>query len=122
MSGPMKVFLDETSKFYTPQTWKNKIASAFTSSSNLSGDKLNTLTGFFLLAMQHGMIWVGENVVPGTNVEEFPNKQINRLGGWAGAMGQSNKGAPGLQDDDSDSAKYLGMRVAQVTARWLKGK
>jgi multimeric flavodoxin WrbA len=117
MSGPMKVFMDELSKMYTPQTWRNKIAGGFTSSSNLSGDKLNTLTGIFLFAMQMGMIWAGVNVVPGTPVEAFPGKQINRLGGWIGAMAQSNKGAPGLQDDDGETAKYLGKRIAEVTAR-----
>jgi|WetSurMetagenome_2_1015567.scaffolds.fasta_scaffold124128_2 NAD(P)H dehydrogenase (quinone) len=122
ISGPMKTFMDETGKFWMDQKWKDKIAAGFTSSGNLSGDKLNTLNTLCLFAMQHGMIWAGENVVTGTEVAEFPGKQINRLGGWVGAMGQSNKAAPGLQDDDVDTAKYLGMRVARVTARWMNGK
>ena len=34
-------------------------AGAFTNSSSFSGDKLNTLVGLLINAMQHGMIYVG---------------------------------------------------------------
>lgn len=43
MSAGMKSFLEATVKKWFAQSWKDKIAGAFTNSSSFSGDKLNTL-------------------------------------------------------------------------------
>lgn len=122
ISGPMKSFFDETGKFWTKQLWKDKLAAGFTSSSNPSGDKLNSLMGIFILAMQHGMVWVGEGVLPETKTADFGETELNHLGIWAGAGVQSVKGGAGLIDGGVETSKYLGKRVAEATARWMKGR
>jgi multimeric flavodoxin WrbA len=122
MSGPMKSFIDETGKFWTKQLWKDKLAAGFTSSSNPSGDKLNTILGFYLLAMQQSMIWVGEGILPGMKSADFGDVELNHLGVWNGAGVQSVKGGPGLMDGAVETSKYLGKRVAEAAARWVKGR
>lgn len=76
MSAGMKVFIEATSKKWFTLAWKNKIAGAFTNSSSFSGDKLNTLVGLVINAMQHGMIFVGLGMMPSDNKpEEMSQKQ-----------------------------------------------
>ena len=53
------------------QAWKDKIAGAFTNSSNFSGDKMNTLFGLIVNAMQHGMIYVSLGMLPTANKPEY---------------------------------------------------
>jgi len=71
-----------------------------------------------LLAAQHGMIWVGLDLFPGSAVD-----QPNRIGGWLGAMAQSDDVSPELSPIASDlqTAAHLGQRVAEVTSQF-KGK
>jgi NAD(P)H dehydrogenase (quinone) len=59
MSAGMKSFVEAAAKKWFTLAWKDKIAGAFTNSSSFSGDKLNTLVGLVINAMQHGMIYVG---------------------------------------------------------------
>lgn len=76
MSAGMKVFIEAASKKWFTLAWKNKIAGAFTNSSSFSGDKLNTLVGLVINAMQHGMIFVGLGMMPSDNKpEEMSQKQ-----------------------------------------------
>src|SRR3974390_1809181 len=70
MSAGMKTFIEAASKKWFVLAWKDKIAGAFTNSSSFSGDKLNTLVGLFLNAMQHGMIYVGLGMMPSSNRPE----------------------------------------------------
>ena len=56
LSAGMKTFIEAAAKKWFTSSWHNKIAGAFTNSSSFSGDKLNTLVGLFINAMQHGMI------------------------------------------------------------------
>ena len=56
MSAGMKAFLEVAARKWFTLAWKDKIAGAFTNSSSFSGDKLNTLLGLTINAMQHGMI------------------------------------------------------------------
>ncbi|MEM9988785.1 MAG: flavodoxin family protein [Pseudomonadota bacterium] len=123
-SGPMKSFMDATSKPWFQSKWKDKIAGGFTNSGSASGDKLSTLTQFAVLAAQHGMIWVslGENnqaVDPGYN--GAAEDAINRLGGYLGAMAQSEN-APAEEGNppkgDIDTAFGYGARVAKAAQRW----
>lgn len=58
MSAGMKSFIEAAAKKWFTLAWKDKIAGAFTNSSSFSGDKLNTLVGLVINAMQHGMIYV----------------------------------------------------------------
>src|ERR1039458_6562993 len=67
MSAGMKSFIEAAAKKWFTLAWKNKIAGAFTNSSSFSGDKLNTLIGLVINAMQHGMIFVGLGMMPSAN-------------------------------------------------------
>lgn len=56
----------------------------------MSGDELNTLQYFSLLAAQHGMLWTNVDLLPGWCWEGSSTDDLNRLGGWLGVMSQSN--------------------------------
>ena len=112
-SAQFKAFIDGCGGIWFQQGWKNKLAAAFTHSQGLSGDKLNTLTGLMINAMQHSMIWVGTGVLPGGST---PDK-INRLGSYLGAMAQSNADQPNIGQGDREAAVFLGRRVAETALR-----
>ena len=123
LSGPFKIFMDATSQRWTEQKWKNKIAAGFTNSSCQNGDKLNSLIQLVIFAAQHGMIWVGLDLLPGNNSSKGGINDLNRLGSWLGAMSQSNSDAgPDTAPITSDlkTAEYLGTRVAETAQRWTK--
>ena len=113
-SWQFKKFADATSKRWYTSAWKDKVAGGFTVSANLSGDKLSTLQYFITLAMQNGMIWVGQ---PAMN-----DGSINRLGSNSGVMAQVGPTSPAsdIPQGDLDTAKAYGQRVADVT-RKLRG-
>ena len=120
-SAPFKGFMDWSSKAWFGQKWKNKLAAGFTNSGSQNGDKLNTLIQFFIFSMQHGMVWIGLDLMPGNNSAKGGPDDLNRLGAFAGAMAQSNVDAgPEVAPHESDrrTAEYLGRRVAETAARW----
>jgi multimeric flavodoxin WrbA len=122
-SAGMKAFMEASSKIWANQGWKDKIAAGFTNSGSQSGDKLNTLVQLMVFAMQHGMIWAGLGLMPGNNNSRGSVNDINRLGGFAGAMSQSNiDEGPDKAPIESDqkTAELLGRRVAEITKRWVK--
>jgi NAD(P)H dehydrogenase (quinone) len=115
VSAPFKAFMDWTSKAWFAQTWKDKIAAGFTNSASQSGDKLNSLIQLAVFAMQHGMVWIGLDLLPGNNSTKGSVNDLNRLGGFLGAMAQSNADESAeLAPIDSDrrTAEHLGRRVA----------
>lgn len=117
-SAQMKAFIDAASVVWAKLGWKDKVAAAFTHSQGFSGDKLNTLEGLWVNAMQHGMLWVGlGELVEGTG----PDK-VNRLSSYGGAMAQTDAGQDKVNDGDRKTAVILGKRVAETAARWAKGK
>ncbi|MEM7074855.1 MAG: flavodoxin family protein [Pseudomonadota bacterium] len=119
VSGDMKKFMDATAGAWSAQKWANKLAAGFTNSGAHSGDKLSTLISFVLLAGQHGMIWVNLNLMPGNNASTGSLDDLNRVGGFIGAMSQSNvdQGVEGMQDSDLRTAEHLGRRVAETASR-----
>lgn len=117
-SAQITCFIDACSGIWMKQGWKDKIAAGFTHSQGLSGDKLNTLNGLFINAMQHGMVWVGNAILPEGDQPEM----INRIGSYTGLMAQSGYGQASIGDGDKKTAGMFGQRVAGTTARWLKGK
>lgn len=122
MGGPsaqFKTFIDAASKIWFKQSWKNKLAAAFTNSGSPSGDKLNTLQSLFINAMQHSMIWIGLGAM---NEAKGPEdiSSINRLGSYAGAMSQSPFGQDAPVEGDLKTAEVLGKRVAEIAQRWSK--
>ena len=125
-SAPMKAFMDATSKPWSQQKWKDKIAGGFSNSGSPSGDKVNTLTGFAILAAQHGMVWVGQGEPNQTSSPDWEGNDedaVNRLGGYLGPMAQSANAAPGPDNPpkgDIETARLYGVRIAEAAARWNK--
>ncbi len=131
ISAEMKKFIEVAAKKWFTLAWKDKIAGAFTNSSSFSGDKLNTLIGLVINAMQHGMIYVGTGMMPSANRPEDLNQiagpsseALNRLGSFTGAMSASFQVAPpgAPVPGDIQTAELYGKRIAEITERWIKAK
>jgi NAD(P)H dehydrogenase (quinone) len=103
------------------QHWKDKIAAGFTNSASQNGDKLCTLMQLSVFAMQMGMIWVGVSDLPGNNWSGGARSDINRLGSWLGAMGQSNADEETPSIGDIDTAERYGRRIALICRRFRAG-
>lgn len=103
------------------QRWKDKVAAGFTNSASQNGDKFSTLSQLMVFAMQMGMIWVGVGDLPGNNWSGGSRTDLNRLGTWIGAMGQSNADEAAPSVGDIDTAERFGRRVAQVCRRFREG-
>ncbi len=124
-SAGMKQFMDASSKVWFTMGWKDKIAAGFTNSASWSGDKLNTLMQFAVLAGQHGMIWAGTGMMPGYNRKGSTPEDINRVGSFLGLMTQSNADeGPEVVPPSADrkTAELFGKRVAEVAVRWRAAK
>jgi multimeric flavodoxin WrbA len=113
-SWQFKKFADATSKRWFSSAWKDKVAGGFTISASPSGDKLSTIQYFMTLAMQQGMVWVGQPAMNDGN--------INRIGSNSGVMAQVGPTSPAadIPQGDLDTAKAYGERVAAVAAK-LRG-
>jgi NAD(P)H dehydrogenase (quinone) len=131
MSAEMKKFVEATASKWFTQAWKDKIAGAFTNSSNFSGDKMNTLFGLMVNAMQHGMIYVSLGMLPTANKPEYLqriegpgpdawNRSSSSLGAMASSFGLEPGKAPST--GDLETAEAYGRRIAEITVRWVRGK
>ena len=123
-SAPFKTFMDASSKAWTSQEWKDKLAAGFTNSASQSGDKLSTLQQLAVFAAQHSMVWVGLGLLPGNNSSKGSTDDLNRLGSFLGAMAQSNADQgpeQGPTAADLRTAEHLGRRVAEMALRWQRG-
>jgi multimeric flavodoxin WrbA len=121
VSAAFKKFMDDSSKAWFERKWKDKIAGGFTNSASQSGDKLNTLQTLAIFAAQHGMIWVGLDLMPGNNNSKGSVEDLNRLGSYLGAMAQSNADQgpdQGPLASDLKTAEHLGKRIALQAARF----
>lgn len=110
VSAEMKRFMDDSSKAWFEQKWKDKIAGGFTNSGSMSGDKLNALQTISIFAAQHGMIWVGSSF----------NPEIDRFGSTLGAMAQSENAPAGEGNppkEDLQRAEDYGKRIAEFTQK-----
>ena len=121
VSWQFKKFADASSKQWFAQAWKDKIAGGFTNSSGLSGDKLATLNSMFTLAMQHGMIWASQGLMP-SSTKAATRDDINNVGTYSGAMAQSPSDASPaeMSKGDLETARLFGKRIADVAARFNK--
>lgn len=110
-SWQFKKFADASSKRWFTSAWKDKVAGGFTISASPSGDKLSTLQYFITLAMQQGMVWVGQ---PALN-----DGTINRIGSNSGVMAQVGASSPAedIAQGDLDTAKAYGERVSSVASK-----
>lgn len=123
VSAQFKTFMDASSKAWYVRGWKDKIAAGFTNSASQSGDKLSTLIQLAVFAAQHGMIWVGLDILPGNNNSKGSVEDLNRLGSFLGAMAQSNADQPAElvpPPADLKTAEVLGARVAETAKRFKK--
>lgn len=129
MSADMKKFLEVASKKWFAQAWKDKVAGAFTNSSGFSGDKLNTLVGLMINAMQHGMIYVSVGMLPAPNDQDgmttlagpgpdAHNRVSSSVGPMAASFNVRPPEAPGK--GDLETAEMYGARVAGVAIK-LRG-
>jgi len=131
ISAGMKSFIEAAAKKWFTLAWKDKIAGAFTNSSSFSGDKLNTLVGLVINAMQHGMVYVGLGLLPSANrPDDFqsPNGPApdahNRVGSFIGPMSASFQVNPpnAPVKGDLETAEIYGARVATITSQFLRGR
>ena len=121
-SAVYKTFLEAAfSPHWLEQRWKDKVGAGFTNSASQNGDKLTTLFQLAVFAMQMGMIWVGVGDLPGNNWSGGARSDLNRLGTWVGAMGQSNADEDKPSIGDIDTAERLGRRVALICRRFRDG-
>lgn len=129
MSADMKKFIEVSVSKWGKQVWQNKIAGGFSNSSNLFGDKSNTMIGLATFAMQQGMIWVGLGDLVASNDHasmkkvDGPNSNaINRVSASFGPMAASFEvaapDAPG--HGDLATARNYGKRIAEITKRFNK--
>jgi NAD(P)H dehydrogenase (quinone) len=121
-SAIFKTFLEAAFRpHWLEQRWKDKVAAGFTNSASQSGDKLSTLLQLTVFAMQMGMIWVGVGDLPGNNWSGGARSDLNRLGTWVGAMGQSNADEETPSMGDVDTAERFGHRIALICRRFRDG-
>lgn len=124
VSAPFKAFADASSKAFFTGGWKDKLAAGFTNSHSFAGDKAHALNSLSILAAQHGMNWINLGIAPPnvTAAERGPDT-INRVGSFVGLAGQSDNAAPELSPPagDRETARLLGVRVAQAARRWRDG-
>lgn len=126
MGGPswqFKKFADESSKAWFEGRWQNKVFGGFTNSASINGDKLNTLAYFFLLASQHGGIWVSMDIKP-ANVKSSVRDDLNRMGSSVGPMAQTPADASPeeMSPGDLETARRYGAHVAEIAQQFKNGK
>jgi NAD(P)H dehydrogenase (quinone) len=121
VSWQFKKFADASSRPWYAQAWKDKIAAGFTNSAGMSGDKQGTLLTLFTLAMQHGMIWVSQGLMP-SNTRAAKREDPNYLVSYSGAMAQSpsDAGADAMSAGDLETATLFGERVADIAGRFKR--
>jgi len=119
VSGTFKTFMDATGRLWRTHALKGKLASGFTVSSLPAGDKQSTLISMFVFAMQHGMVWVGNPILPEQHAGVPPEEAANRLGSWSGLMAQAGHGSPAdsFVPGDVKTAHLFGENFARWLAR-----
>ena len=114
VSGPFKGFMDSTGRLWRTQQLKGKLAAGFTVSSLPAGDKQSTLLSMFVFSMQHGMLWVGNPILPEQHHGVPYDEAANRLGSWSGLMAQAGHSAPAdsFVPGDVKTARMFGRHFA----------
>ncbi len=114
MGGPaaqFKAFADATSERWFGRKWSGKLSAGFTTSGSPSGDKSVTIQYLFTLAMQHGMLWIGQELIAQWMTGTPYDLALNRLGSHSGLMAQVD-GKPGhVAAPDLETAMVFGERI-----------
>ena len=118
VSGQFKTFMDATGRLWKTHALKGKLASGFTVSALPSGDKQSTLLSMFVFAMQHGMFWVGNAILPEQHQGVPFDEAANRLGSWSGLMAQAGHAAQAhsFAPGDIKTARLFGGNIARALA------
>lgn len=119
VSGPFKTFMDATGGLWRTHQLKGKLAAGFTVSSLPSGDKQSTLVSMFVFCMQHGMLWVGNPILP-EQLSGVPyDEAANRLGSWSGLMAQAGHSATAdsFVPGDIKTARMFGKNFSETIHR-----
>jgi len=124
VSAAFQAFAEKTGRRCQNGTWRDKVSAGFTNSGAKAGDKMHTLTSLAVFAAQHHMHWVNLGLAAGWNSSAGSEDDLNRLGFWLGAGGQSDVDAGPDQVHSSDVAtcRLLGRRVALVTRQLNLGR
>lgn len=125
VSADFKAFMDSTSHLWSQQQWHNKIAAGFTCASNANGDQLGTLMQFALFAAQHGMIWVGCDLMPNRYQPIHQQGAYNKLGSWLGLTYKTLDEFDqhqSINPEDKLAFQYFGRRIAEVTKKFQSGE
>ena len=119
VSGTFKTFMDATGCLWRTQQLKGKLAAGFTVSSLPAGDKQSTLMSIFVFSMQHGMLWVGNPILPEQHSGVPYDEAANRLGSWSGLMAQSghSAAADAFAPGDVKTARMFGRNFAETLHR-----
>lgn len=122
VSAGFKKFMEDSGGIWLSQGWRDKLAAGFTNSGGMSGDKMNAMLDLVVFAGQHSMIWVSQGVWY-TEPAGDPNG-TNRLGGWLGALAQSDNASPEVTPPPGDRKTHelFGKRVAEAAKRWALAK
>lgn len=119
VSAPFKAFMDATGRMWRTQRLAGRLAAGFTVSSLPAGDKQSTLLSMFVFAMQHGMLWAGNPVIPQQQAGVPYDEAANRLGSWSGLMAQAGHAAPAhdFPPGDMKAAALFGRSFATALHR-----
>jgi multimeric flavodoxin WrbA len=119
VSATFKTFMDATGRMWRSQQLRGKLAAGFTVSSLPAGDKQSTLLSMFVFAMQHGMMWVGNPIIPEQHAGVPYEEAANRLGSWSGLMAQAGHAAAAdaFAPGDVKTARMFGRNFAQALQR-----
>jgi len=119
VSGPFKSFMDSTGRLWRTQQLQGKLAAGFTVSSLPAGDKQSTLMSMFVFCMQHGMLWVGNPILPEQHNGVPYEEAANRLGSWSGLMAQAGHASPAdsFAPGDVKTARLFGKNFARTLVR-----
>lgn len=101
------------------QALRGRLAAGFTVSSLPAGDKQSTLLSMFVFAMQHGLLWVGNPILPEQHAGVPYDEAANRLGSWSGLMAQAGHGTPAgaFVPGDVKTARLFGENIARTLLR-----
>ena len=119
VSAPFKQFMDDTSRIWFQQGWRDKLAAGFVNSGALGGDKQVALQQLQTFAAHYGMHWLSFPLQPtGIGPDD-----LNRLGCNSGLMTQSDNADPAITPPAGDrrTAEAFGEHIARCTLRWVRG-
>lgn len=115
VAARFKEFIEKLSNpTWLDRLWVGKLAAGITVSSGHSGDKLNCLMQLVIFAAQMGMIWVPMPVIGGGYRSTSTDRDLNRMAGYLGVMGQANS-----DQDVPDVPPPSDHRTAEIHGEYL---